>query len=159
MVLQSHRTPRVCPGQQLMPGPLPAPLPQTLGYLIYLQSPQSFIPSVTLCPRQQYQSHHYRETGHWAYHGSRQVAPQLSWLRICFDSYNIKDGAAQIVPLLPGTHPSSMGPRSYGWLSVTGMERGMEGAEVSAPHLQVLGPFSHLALQPPLLTHLMPRGG
>lgn len=65
-------------------------------YLIYLQSPQPFIPPVTLCPRQQDQPHHHRETGHWAYHGSRQVALQLSQLRLCFDSH-IR-GAEQIVP-------------------------------------------------------------
>ena len=88
------------------------------------------------------------------------MAPQLSWLRICFDSY-IKDGAVQIVPLLPNAHASGMGLRSYGWLSVTGMERGMEGAggaEVSAPHLHVLGSSSHFALQPLLLTGPLPEG-
>ena len=105
-----------------MPGPLPAWLPHLPSV-----TPTFHPIPVTLCPRQQYQSHHYRETGYRAYHGSRQVAPQLSWLRICFDSH-IKDGAVQIAsPLLPSTHPSGVGPRSYRWLSAVAMERGMEG--------------------------------
>lgn len=61
-MLQSHCTTRGCPGQELDPS--------QPSYLIYLQSPQPFIPSVTLSPRQQYQSHHDRETGYWAYHGA-----------------------------------------------------------------------------------------
>lgn len=44
--------------------------PSQPSYLIYLQSSHPFISSVTLSPRHQYQSHHYRETGHWAYHGA-----------------------------------------------------------------------------------------
>lgn len=58
------------------------------------------------------------------------MALQPSQLRICFDYYNIKDKAVQILSplLLPGAYPSGMGLRSYGWLSVKGMERGMEGA-------------------------------